>query len=203
MFICYVCIIPLAIVQLIRLPKARRLGTTGVHELGLLLFSFSVIAILSITGITPLSGVHLNIVPEQVNLTIGSSIESMRAASSGTFVRNVVGNVLLFMPLGFLLPLLWKRNGLFSTVVQGALFSILIETIQLFLWRSTDIDDVILNTFGTLAGYVVYVIFRWLAPALSERAGSQKGGVVLPWLLFGVGIVSMFGYGYYQMASWA
>ncbi len=73
---------------------------------------------------------------------------------SAAYMINTSLNILLFMPMGFLLPVIWKEyRSLKKTIFMGAAVSILIELLQIFTFRLTDIDDVITNTFGTLLGY--------------------------------------------------
>lgn len=63
-------------------------------------------------------------------------------------------NVLLFVPLGFLLPLLRSRFRAFGpTLVFGLCLSALIEVFQIFTFRATDINDLMTNTLGTVLGY--------------------------------------------------
>ena len=75
-------------------------------------------------------------------------------------LENVLGNIVLFFPIGVLLPLLSARFHSFKKVVLVAfLFSFSIEFTQ-WIWqhfgnyRSVDIDDIILNTLGGVLGYV-------------------------------------------------
>ncbi len=70
---------------------------------------------------------------------------------------NIVGNILIFVPLGFFIPTLYKRfqNFLKATLVF-VLISLFIEFIQFFVGRSVDIDDMILNTLGGIIGYIIY-----------------------------------------------
>ena len=77
-----------------------------------------------------------------------------------TVFLNVAGNVIAFMPFGFFLPRITRRKvGLIFTVFSSGLFSLLVETIQLYSKAgSFDVDDLILNTFGGLCGYIVYFI---------------------------------------------
>lgn len=66
-------------------------------------------------------------------------------------------NVLLFIPFGFFLPLIWANlDKLRYTVLCGLSFSLLIEMSQLFNNRRTDVDDLLLNTLGTLLGYLLF-----------------------------------------------
>ncbi|MGV8905580.1 MAG: VanZ family protein [Acetobacterium sp.] len=76
--------------------------------------------------------------------------------------KNLVGNILIFVPLGFLFPLCRKKNVRFFEaflVILGS--SCAIELIQfLFLTsRRADVDDVILNLVGGIIGYLIY---KWI-----------------------------------------
>ena len=77
------------------------------------------------------------------------------------FYINFLGNIILFMPIGFLLPLLFKRMEIFPfTVIVGFCISLFIEIMQLPQNRSSDVDDLWLNTLGAFLGYLVYLVFR-------------------------------------------
>lgn len=76
--------------------------------------------------------------------------------------ENIVGmslNILMFIPFGAFLPIyfgrFWKMS---TTVLAGAFMSFSIEVLQLFTFRLTDIDDLIMNTLGTLLGYGIGAI---------------------------------------------
>lgn len=73
-------------------------------------------------------------------------------------------NILLFVPFGFLLPIISKRlRSLWITTVTGFIFSVEIETMQYVTGRGlTEVDDVINNTVETLVGYVIYAIMMYL-----------------------------------------
>ncbi|MFP3377149.1 VanZ family protein [Bacillus sp. SIMBA_069] len=88
----------------------------------------------------------------------------------GLIVRNVGGNILLLMPLGFLAPIIWdKFKKIKNTILLGLAISISIELLQLIeslfsSWiRITDIDDVIFNVIGSIVGYFIYKITLMLA----------------------------------------
>lgn len=76
-------------------------------------------------------------------------------------VRILVGNILLFVPFGFLGIQIIKKfhYSLGKITVLGMFVSIFIETYQfLFTYRVANIDDVILNTLGTFIGASIFVI---------------------------------------------
>ena len=79
--------------------------------------------------------------------------------------RNMEGmvlNAIMFAPLGFLLPAYFERYRHWGrTLAAGFLTSVAVELIQLFTFRATDVDDLIMNTLGTLVGFLLAkLIFR-------------------------------------------
>lgn len=75
---------------------------------------------------------------------------------------NLVGNVVAFMPLGFILPEVWDQlNRWYTITLLGFIFSLWIETAQLISRvGSFDVDDLLLNTVGALSGYFVFVVAK-------------------------------------------
>lgn len=113
------------------------------------------------------TGIGTNFVPFR---TIKRYIR--RSLGWGLVMINIVGNIVMFLPWGLGLPLLWKRyqNALKMTLMSFALpFGI--EFIQLFIGRSVDVDDVILNFTGGMLGWLLYLAVTRLFPKLKELAG--------------------------------
>ena len=78
-----------------------------------------------------------------------------------SFLLNLFGNVIGFMPFGFFVPMLSRKKGFFSILCLAFLFSLTIETVQLVLKVGTfDVDDLFLNTLGGILGYICYAIFH-------------------------------------------
>lgn len=75
---------------------------------------------------------------------------------------NLLGNVVLFIPAGILLPMLWKRLKNFLLFFLVCFLAIAaVEVLQLVtLLGSCDVDDLILNLLGMIIGYLLYLIFR-------------------------------------------
>ncbi|MED4228797.1 VanZ family protein [Neobacillus cucumis] len=71
-------------------------------------------------------------------------------------IENLAGNIIGFLPFGFILPLLSKRFQKLSRVTLATFFfSLTFEMIQLiFEFGSFDVDDLILNTLGGILGYI-------------------------------------------------
>ncbi len=69
-------------------------------------------------------------------------------------------NTVMFAPFGFLLPVLWRGCRKWSvTTLAGFLLSLTIEILQMFCFRATDVDDLLMNTLGALLGYFLAWIF--------------------------------------------
>ncbi len=81
----------------------------------------------------------------------------------GDFIRQVLLNVIMMIPFGFLFPLTQSPAAGFSkTVFFCCLMSLGIELLQPLIngFRSADITDLITNTIGGMVGYVLYIAFR-------------------------------------------
>lgn len=75
---------------------------------------------------------------------------------------NIIGNITMFIPLGIVWPSVYKKLDAHKKVIcAGFGFSLFIEILQLpFYDRVSDIDDLLLNTFGFLIGYVIYLLVK-------------------------------------------
>lgn len=92
--------------------------------------------------------------------------------------RNSLLNVLLFVPLGFLLPVLWKRfRPVWLTTLFGLGFSLSIELLQLFTLRATDVNDLMTNTAGTILGWCLGRVTLRLFPSI--RPGWKTKELVI------------------------
>ena len=77
-------------------------------------------------------------------------------------VINLGGNIFLFIPIGYFLPRLWPSlRNFFFFLLTCTLSITLVELLQLVTLRgSLDIDDLILNLFGMILGYLFFIIFK-------------------------------------------
>ena len=86
-------------------------------------------------------------------------------------ITNLFGNVIGFIPYGFILPVIAHkcRNGLFI-VASGFSLSLLVETVQLIAKVGCfDVDDLCLNTFGVILGYICYYLSKKIIRALGRK----------------------------------
>ena len=83
----------------------------------------------------------------------------------GDFIRQVVLNIIMTIPFGFLLPLIKNRKiNLIKIVLYTFLLSLSIELLQPLIndFRSSDITDLITNVLGGIIGYTLYIMFKLL-----------------------------------------
>ena len=75
---------------------------------------------------------------------------------------NVIGNTTMFMPIGVIYSIVYKKlNTAPKVLLAGIGLSLCIEILQLpFYDRVTDIDDLLLNSIGFSIGYFVYVMVK-------------------------------------------
>ena len=88
----------------------------------------------------------------------------------------MLANIGIFFPVGFFPALLWRGWRWWKVLLLGLLTSCAIECIQFFIGRSTDIDDVILNTTGAVLGFGLYALLRALFPRAAARFHCQDKG---------------------------
>lgn len=100
-------------------------------------------------------------------------IDNRHSLGFWAVVYNIAGNVVGFMPFGFYLPMLFKRiQGAFPVFLFSLLLSLVVETTQIVCKvGSFDVDDLLLNTLGGLAGYLVFWLVRKRG---KSREGAQK-----------------------------
>lgn len=155
----YVFIVPVLILYFLYLKKSGRKQSI-LHITAIFLFCYYLFGILTVTGIGSTSTMsfhpRISLIPfvDMINGPIDTML-----------------NVVLFIPLGFFLPLLYKKYHHIKTVVlTGFLFSLSVEIVQMFGWGSTDINDLITNTLGACFGYFVYY---FLSKALPNNLRKQ------------------------------
>ena len=111
-----------------------------------------------------------NLIPLQgiLKMIENASIFEDRVTRRIVFI-NIVGNILLFSPIGLSIPLLDKRlNRGWLVVLLGLSFSLVIELAQTFLIvRVFDVDDLLLNSTGTLLGFGTYALLNQFKPIRS------------------------------------
>lgn len=88
---------------------------------------------------------------------------------------NLYGNIGMFVPTGIILPILYKGvDRLWKAVGIGFAMSFIIEVTQLLFYeRTSDVDDLILNTAGAAIGYLGCVLVKEIISVLSKSKNKQ------------------------------
>lgn len=124
-------------------------------------------------GRTPSDTYHYNLKPFT---EIKRYINYSREIGSFNVILNLIGNIVCFMPFGFVMPILSnKQRSIFKMTFLSFLCSVIIELIQLVSkLGSCDIDDVILNTLGGVLGYIMFCICICIMHKFTEKGKVIK-----------------------------
>lgn len=95
--------------------------------------------------------------------------------------RNIILNILMFVPIGFLVPVVFpKMQSFWKVSLTGLGMTILIEGIQLIAKRGIfEADDLLDNTLGAMIGYGMYVLLRYLAECIAKRERTSLHKVLV------------------------
>ncbi|TCZ80127.1 VanZ family protein [Paenibacillus albiflavus] len=111
---------------------------------------------------------RMNLIPFR---EISGNIRSIIEYQSMTGFLNFVGNIVAFIPLGFMLPILFGTNkaGFTRVLIISLALSAGFELLQLITsMGACDIDDVILNTSGGVIGYLLFLLGRSLVQLFNQ-----------------------------------
>jgi len=151
------------------------------REILLLLFHLSVVAVLSqtLTSDGTLAGLKWGSIldPKYRNYKLFKILRVVRDKKGDDkiayFVVNLLGNIAMFVPFGFLFRAV-KRAGIFRATLAGAMLSLFIELYQLLLPRHSDVDDLLLNTLGALIGALLFIPFKRLLTVNKPEKRKKK-----------------------------
>jgi len=114
-------------------------------------------------AVSATDGIELH--PNLASLTCSSATPFRGSTARGFCMRNARGNIALFIPLGILLPLLWRRLRFWNGLLVATAVSVSIELLQYLSrgWggnRLADVNDVILNVAGACLGLALVSVLR-------------------------------------------
>lgn len=100
-------------------------------------------------------------------------------------IENLVGNIIGFVPFGFILPMLLNRfQKLIAVLIATCYLSFVYEGLQFLTgFGSFDVDDLILNTFGGILGYIAYKI-ALLVMRYNHRNSTNKTLTILRYFIY-------------------
>ena len=117
---------------------------------------------------------------------------------SENFNRQVIGNILLFMPFGFFATYYTKIKKISSISFMSLLVSLTIEVVQKYIGRSFDVDDIILNVVGGILGFLVYIgldAIRKKLPSIFQKDGFYNFLSILLVVLIGLYLFGIISFG--------
>jgi len=110
------------------------------------------------------AAVRIDLHPNLASLTCSSATLPRGSTARAFCVHNARGNVMLFFPLGILIPLVWRRLRFWRGIQIAIAVSCSIELLQYLsrAWsnRSADVNDVVLNVLGACLGLVLVYLLR-------------------------------------------
>ncbi len=103
-----------------------------------------------------------NFIPFHTIALFWANLSSDRGYIVQDAFKNLAGNIVLFIPIGWFLPFYWEKQRKFHWFLLTVILLIsLVEAIQLFtLLGACDVDDLIFNTIGATVGFLFFAIFR-------------------------------------------
>lgn len=93
--------------------------------------------------------------------------------TSRLFFKNVLGNMILFLPFGLFSSYYLKAEKINIPLILTLIASVSIEVVQLCIGRVFDVDDIILNVVGGILGYYIYSIMRIIFERLPRFCRSE------------------------------
>ena len=172
----YLFMIPVLVLYFLWLKKSGKVQSL-LHTVAVFVFGYYLFGLLTVTGIgfTCTMNFHPNI-------------------SWTPFIGMITGpidtilNVILFVPLGFFLPLLYKKyHNIKAIALTGLLLSLAVEFVQMFDWGSSDINDLMTNTAGACVGFLIYFLLSKILPAnLKKQFQSRKVNAMVEVFFFAI-----------------
>ena len=87
--------------------------------------------------------------------------------SQSTYI--LIANIVLFIPFGLFSALLWRNFHWKRALLTGGCITLFIESCQLFIGRTFDIDDLMLNTLGVFCGFLLALVVRRRFPRFAAE----------------------------------
>lgn len=134
-------------------------------SLGAILYIVLLFQLLINTEVSSSSGFNLVPFKEITRYTFGSNL----------FKINVIGNIVIFVPLGCILTAYLKPKNIIPVIVSSIIISSTVELVQLGIGRTFDVDDIILNLAGAIIGYLLFTVLSWIYHKLPKFL--QKDGL--------------------------
>lgn len=162
----------------------------------LAVFALYIVGVFYVTGAGTLYdaiGLRVEYITEHINLVPFSQEIS---------IKGYVLNIVLFMPFGFLVPIIWDNmRKPIPVILSGFAFSALIEASQILSSRGTDVDDLMMNTLGAAVGFFCYRAWVQITKSRFQNNGKTVTSLTVTilvlffsrfLLLYRMGLIRLF-----------
>lgn len=155
-------------------------------ELNLLLFMIYLLFLFQIVTYNDVSESGMNLMPfrEILRYDFGSDL----------FKRQIIGNILLFVPFGYFVTRYCKVKKMGTIFIITLLSSLTIESVQYFIGRCFDVDDILLNVFGGIIGFLLFVGVEAMHKKLPKLFQKDTFYNILSIILIVFILLYLFGY---------
>ena len=140
--------------------------------------------ILTMTELNSSSGMNLVPFSEIFRYKVGTKM----------FSYNVIGNIVMFIPFGYLIGEYVKPKNIWPVIITTFVTSTTIEFVQLRIGRSFDIDDILLNLVGGIIGYLLFIAISAINKKLPKVFKSDTFYNIIWIVLILLFAIYVFGY---------
>ena len=158
--------------------KQKIIISNEIMSLTFVVYILCMFQIVTSQDVSAVHGVNFTLFKELTRYQIGTKL----------FYRNIIGNIIMFIPFGFFTSYYLKLNRKSFIFFLTLIVSVVIELIQLKIGRAFDVDDIILNMVGSLSGYYIYRIVDNLVGDLSD---TVKGTLTIVAVLTAIVIITI------------
>ena len=158
-----VAVILIVIIRLVFLLKNRDTKVYFYQEILNLIFLIYILQLFQIVTTT-----DINLYVGGINLIPFKEMMRFPVGSLG-FIKNTLGNIVLFIPYGFFCFYYTKEKRINFGILVAILASFCIEFVQFLIGRAFDIDDIILNVLGAIIGFLIYKLLFLISKAFNIK----------------------------------
>ena len=158
--------------------KEKLIVSNEIMMLTFIVYILCMFQIVTSQDVSSVHGVNITLFKELTRYQIGTKL----------FYRNIIGNIIMFIPFGFFTAYYLKLNKKSIIFYLTLIVSIVIELIQLKIGRAFDVDDIILNMAGSLIGYFAY---RLVDRVFGDLSDTIKGTFIIITILTAIVILTI------------
>ena len=158
--------------------KQRIVISNEIISLSFIVYILCMFQIVTSQDVSNTHGINITLFKELTRYQIGTKL----------FYRNIIGNIIMFIPFGFFTSYYLKLNKKRTIFYLTLIVSVVIELIQLKIGRAFDVDDIILNMVGSMIGYLLY---RLMDRVFGDLSDTIKGTFIVIGILTTIVILTI------------